>query len=437
MKVPNILQTLFYNNKVENIKPASVQPQIFQFQSNDQDLMRGLIIEHRKDDVQPSQSRPKQLSSPQDWTWDNPTQVYTKDYIDEHRFEIRAAEGKPLSSDLNFNTEDGIYMLKHLSFDNKTFQNTSEENLPQGWNPQQIIEEGRSIGQNIDKTHEMGYTGKGITVAVVDSPIIMHQDIESSLASYEIMDNADKYKQPADMHGQATSDILVGDKDGVAPDSNLVYFAATGGVYGEPMINDRLQALQRIVEINKNAKPEDKIKVVSLSWGINEGEEGYDEYLKILQTLVNDGVFVVTADMNMSNGSIYGMNMPYKTLHKKDQTDDQNNFSNYVVSLSPGEADESLCILAGDRTVASAISPNKYRHDSQDSTSWTVPALAGIYTCALQCAKENDVELTPQKFWQWALETGVPVNYENGENGGKAIDTEALCKYIENQGQNK
>ena len=437
MKISNILHILFLN-QTSKTSLTSTQHQTFQFKPTEEDLMRGLMIEHQDDDI-PPENRPKQLSNPQNWNFDEITHIYTiEETLATLPFGVCTSESIPVSDDLNFNTVDGKFMLKHMSFDDKTFQNTPKEHLPQSWEPQQIIEEGRSIGQNVCKMHNMGYTGKDITVAVIDSPIIMHQDIESSLVRYEQMDNTDKYNQPADFHGQAVADIISGDKDGVAPDSNLVYFAATGGVKGEPMLNDRLQALRKIIELNQNASPEDKIRVVSLSWGVNEDEEGYDEYIQLLQTLINNGVFVVTGDMNMGNGNIYGTNMPYQVLQKKEQMGDQNDFSNYVATTGqPGREDETLCILSGDRTVASAISSDKYRHDSQSSTSWAAPALAGIYTCALQCAKENDVELTPQKFWQWALETGVPVNYENGEFGGKAIDTEALCKYIEQQGQNK
>ena len=56
--------------------------------------------------------------------------------------------------------------------------------------------------------------------------------------------------------------ILVGKEDGIAPDSKLVYFSSSGSTA------DRLQALRRIVEINKNSSPDDKIKVLSIRFMI-------------------------------------------------------------------------------------------------------------------------------------------------------------------------
>ena len=99
-------------------------------------------------------------------------------------------------------------------------------------------------------------------------------------------------------------------------------------------------------------------------------------------------------------------------------------FNNYL-----GDGNH-LLIPAGDRTVASARGENEYRHDSKASTSWTVPALAGFYTCALQCAKENGIDLTPEQFYELAQETGHPIVDENNNEMGNAIDAKALCEKI-------
>lgn len=370
-------------------------------------------------------------SDPQDWDWDVITRVLSRDEVDKDCFNIKTKEGTPVSSKLDFNNEAGQYMLRHLSFDFETFKNTPSQNLPEGWNPETVIENGFQLGQNVDKMHEMGYTGKGINVAVLDTPIIIHNDIKSSLKSYIVMDDVKELNLPADFHGQATSDILCGDKSGAAPDAKLT-FIATG--------NNKLEwlkGLREIIDYNQKAELQDKIKVISLSWGFEEGEEGYDEFRAILKELYDDGVFVATADFNMLDESLSGTCLSYGCISKKDQMRNPNDFSNYVARDMYGNSnpENTLYVVSGDRTVASAKNPDKFRHDSQLSTSWTTPALAGIYTCALQCAEENGIELTPAKFWQWALESGVPVNDSSGATAGKAIDAEALCKKIIEMGR--
>ena len=194
-----------------------------------------------------------------------------------------------------------------------------------------------------------------------------------------------------------------------------------------------MRDLRQIIEHNSKCEPQDKIRVVSLSWGLNEGDYGYDEFKDMVKRLYEDDVFVACGGMAMTNESITGADFGWNILEKKDQTKPQNDFSNYEASWCvSNNTERTLCILSGDRTVASAMNPSQYRHDSKGSTSWTVPALAGIYTCALQCGDENGVKLTPKLFWDYALKTGVPVNDAEGNFAGKAIDCEALCKYIEN-----
>lgn len=102
-----------------------------------------------------------------------------------------------------------------------------------------------------------------------------------------------------------------------------------------------------------------------------------------------------------------------------------------------GQCKKEFSGLIPGSTVLSYIDASSFRHDSCSSTSWTVPALAGIYTCALQCAEENGIELTPAKFWEYALKTGVQINDKHGDPAGKAIDAEALVKYISEQNPEK
>jgi subtilisin family serine protease len=370
------------------------------------------------------------MPNTQSWDWEIVDKILTKDEVDSDIYNIKTKENCALDSKLNFNNSDGEYMLKHLSFDEKTFENIPKENLPENWNPKQIIEAGKDAGMNVKKMNKMGYTGKNITCAVIDTPIIKHKDIKSSLVGYEIMDSALAKDEPANFHGQATSDILCGNEVGIAKDANLVYFA-------ESSDDDKLQALHRILEINKkadeNGEPNKKIKVVSLSWGFLKNNEKYNEYSKLLKQLYDSGVFVATADYTMIDENITGAIMERNHLSKRSQTANQNDYSNYVPENDIGLYPErSLFVLSGDRTVASAKDPNSFRHDSQFSTSWSIPSLAGIYACALQCAEENNIELTPKDFWQYALDTGVEMHDKDGKFVGKAIDAEALVKYIKN-----
>ncbi len=352
--------------------------------------------------------------------------VWPPDKVDEYRFTVATKEGIPIPSHLNFNTEDGKYMLGLLSFDPETFRNTPVDKLPEGWDYNLIIEQGKNPGCNVRAMHDLGYTGDGINVAIIDSPILTeHSEIKSSLVSYQ--DYSEFNNEPF-FHGQAVSGILVGDETGIAKDANLYYFAVN-----TQTTDKRLSTLRKILEHNATCNPDEKIQVVSLSWGINKGEDGYEKYRDLLEKLYDSGVFVATADFNMLDETLSGTKMNYGVLVKKDQTVDSDDFSNYTAMYNfPGAPQEILLVPCGDRTVASCLGNEKYRHDSAASTSWAVPALAGVYACALQCAVENNVELTPALFWQYALETGVEIKDDSGRLMGKAINAEALCLHIKN-----
>lgn len=389
---------------------------------------RGIIDNGNANEGKNLPYRMENMAEVQPCVWEPITRVLTQDEVNENIFNIKTPEGQKISSSINFNTEEGLYMLKHLSYDEEAFRDFPIENLPEGWNPKEILELGKDPGMNVKKIHAMGYTGKDVTVAIVDTPIIMHNEIKSSIVGYEVMNNSLALDPHAYFHGQAVSSILCGDETGIAPDSKLVYFAA------ETTKNDRFQALKRIIEINteaeNNNQAENKIKVVSLSWEINKGMEGYDEFRKLLKELYENGVFVVTGGFNMIDESITGGKFARCSLEKKDQQGDPNDYSNYIpVYDIPDYPESTLFVLTGDKTVASATNPNSFRHDSQESTSWGVPTLAGIYTCALQCAEKNGIELTPKLFWDYAYKTGKEI-YENGEMVGKAVDAEALINAI-------
>ncbi len=426
-KIDTSKNGIIENNEIEAAKQnSSIFNAVLEVGMNRDTYMQKAVNTFRDnieiEDSNATKNLPYQLqpsSEAQSFNWEPITKILTKDEVDAKPFSINTAENTPISKDLNFNNSDGEYMLKHLSFDDDTFKNTPAENLPKDFKPDEIIKKGRDAGCNTKAMHAMGYTGKGVKVAIIDSPILTnHESIKSSIVGYEIMNNELAVGSEADFHGQAVADILVGKKDGIAPDSELVYFNGTNSTA------DRLQALRRIVEINKNSSPEDKIKVLSISWDILPTEEGFEEYKRLLSELTNDGVFIAIAGPNMWNGNANNTEIHFGSLSKKDQMKNPDDFNNYL-----GDGND-LLIPAGDRTVASARGENEYRHDSQCSTSWTVPALAGFYTCALQCAKENGVDLTPEQFYKLAKETGQPIVDENNNEMGSAIDAKALCEKI-------
>ena len=68
------------------------------------------------------------------------------------------------------------------------------------------------------------------------------------------------------------------------------------------------------------------------------------------------------------------------------------------------------------RTAASPMGKDEYAFYRMGSESWTIPYLAGLYALAAQV----DAEITPERFWELALQTGRSVDIR-GTSGDYAL----------------
>lgn len=177
----------FYNKSCfVNPDNTSVVPggkPLFSFQNNQNNTI-GIERTTTTVSAEPAET-PEAGTILQNWNLQPLTRILTQEEVEQDIYNINTAENTPLKPTLNFNSADGKNMLKYLSFDSSTFENTPKENLPDGFNPDEIIEKGKDAGCNVSKMHEMGYTGKDINVAIIDSAIITnHEEIRNNLQSY-------------------------------------------------------------------------------------------------------------------------------------------------------------------------------------------------------------------------------------------------------------
>ena len=81
------------------------------------------------------------------------------------------------------------------------------------------------------------------------------------------------------------------------------------------------------------------------------------------------------------------------------------------------------------RTVADYTDGTSYRYEGNDGgMSWSTPWLAGMYVLA----KQVDFSITPEEFWELALETSDEChNNDTGEYVGRIINPKALIEAIQ------
>lgn len=321
--------------------------------------------------------------------------------------------------------------LNDVTFDTQTIWS---EKLPAGFYPDEILEIGKNPGLKIQNLHKQGITGKGVNIAIIDQALLLeHEEYKDNLMTYELVHCSDDIAQ---MHGAAVTSIAVGKTCGVAPDAKVYYIASTFGTYKtngtfQEDLTPIATSITRILEINEQLPKEEKIKVISISKGIDETTKGSKEALKAIEKAKNNGIFVITT----SNEKTYGFSLAGLGREMLDSPDDLNsyqpgnfwsdNFYNNEFLL-----ENTLLVPMDARTYASFTSPDDYAFDANGGFSWAVPWLAGMYALCLQ----ETPDLTPEKFIKTAFETGNTISFEyNGKSYQIAtvINPEKLLQSIQ------
>ena len=349
-------------------------------------------------------------------------------------------------------------VFRYLNFDEETFSRTSKEHLPDWFDPEKAFDNWMTIGLWIDDVHKMWYTWKWVSIAVCDSNLKPHADI--NVKEHIIEWNA---KNITDyFHASAVCGILAWKKTWIAPDADIYYFAEFQDNQKENWWNDLASALNKIYEKNKQLSNDKKIRVVSISGPLYGGEETE----KIVKKLEDSWVWVLSWEAFITD---------FWFLDKKNPTWDPNDFNNYELSypdkrqLEKIEAytknysvkdekdeilhdfygkikpvNELLFVNSGDRTIPSTENETAYMHDSGSCTSWAIPVVSWYYTLACQA----DPTMTPKRFKQMASETAIEIEsngiYKNfqrpslwrlpiEQNRIKVIDIKALIQKIEEE----
>ncbi len=263
----------------------------------------------------------------------------------------------------------------------------SADKLPPGFNPRQLLEEGKNPGLGIRSLHAEGVAGEGVGIAVLDQPLLLgHEEYVSRIIRYDATGLAGF---PPQMHGSPVSSIAVGKDIGVAPGATLSYFAV-------PMWkkdnSGYIRAFCRIFELNRSLPLDEKIRVVSISDGRFASKKRYQEWRSVLKEANKKGIFVVTCDTSF---------MRFGTLNLIEGKD-----PDLPESYRPGKycsQKDVLRIPTGNKTVASYEGVNVYTYEREGGRSWAAPYIAGLAALAFQV----NPQITPEKIKELLIQTAV------------------------------
>jgi len=317
--------------------------------------------------------------------------------------------------------------LFYADFDDKTTW-PSDNRMPQGFNPQRIMELGKNPGLGIRDLHSQGITGKGVGIAIIDQTLLVdQQEYRNQLRLYEEMDDITGEWLRSQMHGPAVASIAVGKTVGVAPEAYLYYIATTHGDFSYLP-----RCIRRILQVNEQLPMQKRIKVISISKGWSPTDDGYDEMMAVCEEAKAAGIFVVSCSLE----EVYGFKFHGLGRHP---LADPDVFESYESGLWWAKKFYKnvrfhdygrLLVPMDSRTTACPTGSDKYVFYRQGGWSWSVPYIAGVYALAAQV----ELDITPERFWSLAMKTGRTIELEHKgqrHSFGPIIDPVALVSTLQ------
>ncbi|MBU5225282.1 S8 family serine peptidase [Clostridium senegalense] len=319
--------------------------------------------------------------------------------------------GKDLSQlDLSDETDN----LVHGSFDTIT---KWPKKLPKEYKPKKIIKYGKNPGLGVKTIHKSGIKGENVGIAIIDGMLLKdHVEYKDNLKYYEEFHS---FENSPSMHGAGVASIAVGETAGIAPNADLYYISTSwedrDNRSGSVEMNFvwLSKAIDKILKVNETLEENKKIRVISLSIGVNPKEKGYEEFMDTVKRASDKNIFVVSSSLKDTYGFAYDglgrdiLSDPDEISSYKPNCyseklffDDNDKF--YNIRIKGLKDSEVLFIPMDSRTLASEAGKEEYVFYSQGGWSWCSPYIAGLY--ALTCQVKPDI--TPEVFWNTALETG-------------------------------
>ena len=305
--------------------------------------------------------------------------------------------------------------LKKITFDNATIW---PDVLPTSFDPQSILENGKSPGLGISELHKRGITGKGVNICIIDQPLAFsHIEYNQKVKYYEEINTF--VDDIIEMHGCALLSAAVGDNTGVAPGSNVYYIATRHYTSFYPFgeienFSHYADCVDRVIEINNHLSPDKKIKVVAISNGFSESNIGGTKLREAIDRAKENGVFVITTTPELNyDFCLYGLGRDYNknpddlTSYKPAAWLEDTNIKYSEIPFSS----PVIYVPMGCRTLAGPNSDEEYAFYYSGGTSWAVPWLAGMYALCL----EVKPTLTPDEFIDKVISTSSTLNVDNSE----------------------
>ncbi len=279
----------------------------------------------------------------------------------------------------------------------------------------------------------MGYTGRGVGVAVLDTGCFPHEDLEHRIAAFS--DMVQKRSAPYDDNGHGTHVCGIIGGNGAA--QNGMYCGVAPGCHlipvkvldrrGNGYSSDVLAGLRWIRENQERWN----IRIVNISVGSfsrrNMGENS--ALVRGVNAAWDDGLVVVVAAGNMGpkSGTIttHGISRKVITVGCSDDHKEVNVMGNRMIDYSGrGPTNACICkpeiVAPGASIISCANQSGKYT--SKSGTSMATPLVSGAIALLLEKYPEMNNRDVKLRLRERAFDIGLPKN----QQGWGLLDVERL-----------
>jgi serine protease AprX len=304
-------------------------------------------------------------------------------------------------------------MLYTLTFNEKTLW-PPRDRLPEGFDPECLLQESMNPGLGVQELHRQGITGKGVNVAIIDQPMYLtHPEFAGKVAAYH-----DVGCRPQDtIHGTAVTSLLVGTHCGTAPEARVFYVAAPSWTGNSAYY---AEALEWIMEYNHGLPDSERIRVVSVSARPSGPESPFKknraQWDKAFERAQKEGILVLDASHHKG----------FISACWCDPNDPENPAK--CTPGYPGLPDRynpaNLMAPTSLRTVARQDKPDcpSYQYYGRGGLSWGIPYVAGVLAMGWQVRPELSPEQIKELLFQSAF---------TNDKGEKIINPKAFIRMVQ------
>lgn len=294
--------------------------------------------------------------------------------------------------------------------------------LPNQFDPKDALNWGKIPGLNVQSLHDQGYDGSDINIAIIDHKLLLdHTEYKNQIVGYKEFPTMYGYPE---MHASAVASLLVGKECGVLPKANLYYYGVEVIDINMDKYNYKYfsQALEDIIQLNSTTLADNPIRVVSVSFGLDESGLNLDMWKASLTNAEETGILVFHCSFEWLKDRYAIAGAGCKPYEDVNEINNYGTFYADYVGYQYSSSEKFLFVPGDNRTTANFILDGCYTFNSWGGGSWPIPFVSGV----VALGRQINPNLSNDEI--------VKLLYENGTDFkvGKLINPEAFINKIKN-----